>query len=98
MSIFAGIGMGSVQSATRALVGLFSPKSKVAEFYGFWGLSGKLSAILGLYSFGLLTYFTGSQKQAFLSVLGFFILGFLFLLWVKEKEGIQHALEYEKNQ
>ena len=33
----AGLGLGSLQSASRALVGLFSPVKKSAEFFAFWG-------------------------------------------------------------
>ncbi|MCI0611750.1 MFS transporter, partial [bacterium] len=34
----AGLGLGSSQSAARALVGMFSPVEKSGEFFGFWGL------------------------------------------------------------
>ncbi len=94
MANIAGIGIGSTQSATRALVGLFSPSHKLAEFYGFWGFFGKLSSILGLYSFGLLSYILNSQRLALLSTLILFILGLILLFLIKESEGISHAKEY----
>jgi MFS transporter, UMF1 family len=50
----AGLSLGSCQSATRTLVGLFSPLSRAAEFFGFWGLSLKLAGVVGLLSIGLL--------------------------------------------
>jgi UMF1 family MFS transporter len=50
----AGLGIGSTQSASRAMVGVLSPQAKAGEFFGFWGLAGKLAAIAGLLSFGLL--------------------------------------------
>ncbi|MFU8821055.1 MAG: MFS transporter [Gammaproteobacteria bacterium] len=50
----AGLSLGSCQSATRTLVGLFSPLSRAAEFFGFWGLSLKLAGMCGLLSIGLL--------------------------------------------
>ena len=36
----AGMGLGSTQSSSRAIVGMFSPESKSGEFFGLWGLSG----------------------------------------------------------
>ncbi len=95
MASMAGFGLGSTQSATRAMVGLFSPKSKLAEFYGFWGVFGKLSSILGLYSFGLLSYMTLSKPLALLSTGAFFVVGFTMLLWVNEKKGIHQSKSYD---
>ena len=94
ISFFAGIGTGGVQSSTRALVGLFSPESKLAEFYGFWGLFGKLASIPGLFVFGIMSNFFGTLKPGLLATAGFFIIGFILIYFVNEKEGRRHALEY----
>ncbi|HQI18079.1 MAG TPA: MFS transporter, partial [Leptospiraceae bacterium] len=45
----AGAGLGATQSAGRALVGVFSPESKAGEFFGLWGLIGKLAAAIGVF-------------------------------------------------
>ena len=37
----AGIAMGASQSAGRALVGLLSPATRRAEFFGLWGTGGQ---------------------------------------------------------
>jgi UMF1 family MFS transporter len=89
-----GVAIGSCQSASRALVGLFSPQEKSAEFFGFWGLAGKLASILGIYSFGLLAHLTGSRHTALLSVLGFFVAGFLLTLLVNEAGGRSAVAEW----
>jgi MFS-type transporter involved in bile tolerance (Atg22 family) len=47
-----GVCMGSSQSAGRALVGYLSPPAHTAEFFGLWGLTVKLSAILGPVTYG----------------------------------------------
>src|SRR4029077_12492444 len=36
IALAAGLGIGSLQSASRGLVGLFSPPEKSGEFFGFW--------------------------------------------------------------
>lgn len=90
----AGISMGASQSSARALVGLFSPKSKSAEFFGFWGFFGKLSAIIGLLSFGSMSYIFSSNRIAIVSTIFYFLLGIIILLFVNEKRGIKAASEY----
>jgi MFS transporter, UMF1 family len=55
----AGLSLGACQSSTRTLVGLFSPLSRAAEYFGFWGLSMKLSGAAGLLAIGLLQAMVG---------------------------------------
>jgi len=90
----AGIAMGSSQSSARAMVGIFSPKSKSAEFFGFWGFSGKLSAIMGILSFGIMSYIFSSNRFAILSTLFYFLIGMIIMLFVSEKGGREAALNF----
>lgn len=75
----AGVAMGSSQAASRTLMAELTPPSREAEFFGFYGLCGKFSAIIGPLQFGLVTLITGSQRLAVLSVSVFFIVGWLLL-------------------
>ena len=86
----AGIGLGATQSASRAIVGLFSPESKSAEFFGFWGLSGKLAAIIGILSLGIMQTYLGLQNAILLCSL-FFLLAFIVNLAVNYRHGISTA-------
>ena len=83
VAMVAGIGLGSVQSASRSLMAMFIPEGKSAEFYGFYGICGKLSAILGPVTFGAVSVLAGSQRVAVLSVLIFFLLGMATLATVR---------------
>jgi len=88
-----GVALGSSQSAGRALVGQFSPPARTAEFFGLWGLAGKLAAIVGPVSYGLVTYFShGDHRLALLATTVFFIAGFLLLMTVDERRGRAAAL------
>ncbi len=58
----AGMSLGSCQSATRTLVGLFAPKGRTAEFFGFWGMALKLSGFCGVLFIGLLQLALGLHK------------------------------------
>lgn len=83
-----GLALGSSQSAGRALVGQFSPPERAAEFFGLWGLAGKLAAVIGPLVYGLVTFLThGDHRQALLSTCVFFIAGLLLLLTVNERRG-----------
>jgi MFS transporter, UMF1 family len=83
-----GVALGSSQSSGRALIGQFSPPARAAEFFGLWGLAGKLAAIVGPLSYGLITYLTaGNHRLAILSTVAFFIAGLVVLTTVHEQRG-----------
>ncbi|MDO8960438.1 MAG: MFS transporter [Rhodocyclaceae bacterium] len=89
----AGLCLGAAQSAGRALVGLLAPPSRLAEFYGFWGLSVKLSAIMGPLTYGVVTWVTGGDHRSALLLTGsFFIVGLILLAGVKVARGRRAAL------
>ncbi len=85
VGLIAGVAMGSSQAASRALMGRLIPENMEAEFYGFYALTGKFSAIMGPLLFGLTSLVTGSQRIAVLSVLIFFITGYVLLQRVDEQ-------------
>ena len=87
----AGVAIGASQSSGRAMVGLFSPKDKQAEFFGFWGFFGKVASIFGIYIYGFLANLTGSRRVAVLSTVVFFLAGLVILVFVDEKKGIEAA-------
>ncbi|TAM44242.1 MAG: MFS transporter [Gammaproteobacteria bacterium] len=83
-----GLALGSSQSAGRALVGLFSPPARAAEFFGLWGLAGKLAAIVGPITYGLIAWVShGNHRLALVSTATFFVVGLVLLLTVNEARG-----------
>lgn len=90
----AGLGLGATQSAGRAIVGIFSPESKSGEFFGFWGQSSKLSAIVGVLGTGLLQNMIGLQKAILFTVV-LFILGMIVSFYVNEARDRKMAAEHE---
>lgn len=87
VALAAGLGIGSLQSASRALVGLFSPVGKNGEFFGFWGLAGKGAFIVGPFVFGLLSSATGSQRLAIGINALFFVAGSIGMTRIDERRG-----------
>ncbi|MHB9034969.1 MAG: MFS transporter, partial [Anaerolineae bacterium] len=43
----AGFAMAGVQSVSRTMVGIITPKGKSAEFYGFYSVAGRTSSFIG---------------------------------------------------
>jgi UMF1 family MFS transporter len=89
----AGLCLGASQSAARALVGIFSPSSRRAEFFGLWGLAVKLSSILGPITYGLVSWISrGDHRLAMLITGGYFLIGLVILMRVDVQRGQQAAL------
>jgi MFS transporter, UMF1 family len=91
VALFAGLGIGSLQSASRGVVGMFSPPEKAAEFFGFWGLAGKSAYMVGPFAFGLIAEAAGSQRVAMLSTAAFFVAGLVGMAFVDERRGLAEA-------
>lgn len=79
----AGLGLGTVQSASRAFYAQFIPKGQEAEYFGVYALVGKSSAIIGPLVFGYLSSAFSSQRPAILSVSLFFLAGLLIVKTIK---------------
>jgi UMF1 family MFS transporter len=89
--IAMGIFAGPNQSASRSLMGRFIPPARETEFYGFFALTGKLTAFLGPALFGWLTLAFNSQRAGIAAVLVLFLIGGVILVKVDEREGIATA-------
>lgn len=84
LALTAGMVLGSVQSASRAMFAYFIPQGREGEYFGLYSLVGKSSAILGPMLFGFVSVATSSQRLAVLSVAAFFVLGLVILCQVRQ--------------
>lgn len=92
----AGLCLGASQSAGRALVGYFSPSSRLAEFFGLWGFAVKLSSILGPVTYGLVSWISGGDHRLAMLISGsYFIIGLAILMSVNIRRGRAAALRDE---
>jgi UMF1 family MFS transporter len=84
VALAAGVAMGSSQSASRSLMALLTPRSREAEFFGFYdGLCGKASAVVGPLLYGIVADLTG-ERVASLAIGLFFVAGLILLQGVIE--------------
>jgi UMF1 family MFS transporter len=94
-AVIAGLCMGSSQSAGRAIVGVFAPRERLAEFYALWAFAVSLASIAGPVTYGLVTWVTaGNHRLAILSTAAFFVAGWLLLRPVDVERGRQTALAH----
>lgn len=83
IAIIAGLGLGTIQAASRAFYTQFIPQGNETEYFGVYAMIGKSSAIIGPLLFGYISAATGSQRPAILFVSIFFMLGLVILKLVK---------------
>ncbi len=90
-----GVAMvqGGSQALSRSLVGKLMPKSKSAEFYGFFSVSEKFNTVVGPALMALVSQLTGSGRWGIVSLVIFFIAGILMLRGVNVERGIARAEE-----
>jgi UMF1 family MFS transporter len=92
-----GLCLGASQSGGRALVGLLTPPSRLAEFFGLWGLAVKLGSIAGPLTYGVTTWLTsGDHRRALLLTGGYFVVGLILLTGVRVTRGRRVALRWER--
>lgn len=97
-----GIGLGGIGTASRSMVAKFSPKLQTAEFFGLWGFTYKLAAVVGVLLFATVKaqlggWFAGispvgnANSPALLLLAAFFVAGFILTLRVNELSGVRAA-------
>jgi UMF1 family MFS transporter len=89
LGALAGLVMGGSQAASRSLQGIFTPDANSAEFFAFFGVSGKFASVFGPLIYGILIATTGSVRSGILSILLFFVAGMAILWTVDEKKGME---------
>ncbi|MCB0354460.1 MAG: MFS transporter [Bdellovibrionales bacterium] len=85
LAIFVGLFQGGVQALSRSYYGSLIPQEKSAEFFGFYNLVGKCTAILGPTAVGILGVWLHSDRLGILALAGLFAAGGGFLLFVREE-------------
>lgn len=88
-----GVAMvqGGSQALSRSLVGQLMPKSKSAEFYGFFSVSEKFNTVIGPAMMALITSLTGNPRFGIVSLALFFIVGIIMLRKVNIERGVAQA-------
>jgi UMF1 family MFS transporter len=91
MAALIGLVLGGAQAISRSLFASLIPPGKNAEFFAFFALSSKFSAMFGPLIYGVMLLLTGSTREALLSLVAFFVLGGAILGFVNVRRGREQA-------
>jgi UMF1 family MFS transporter len=95
LAVTIGLVLGGIQSLSRSLYARFVPSNKAAEFFGFYNMLGKFSAVMGPVMMGWVAVLTGNPRYSIISVIVLFVIGLVFLTRVDEAAGHRAAQELE---
>ncbi|MHA5047304.1 MFS transporter [Streptomyces sp. SD15] len=89
----AGIGLvlGGSQALSRSLFSHLVPSGKEAEYFSAYEMSDRGMSWLGPLLFGLTYQLTGSYRDAILSLVAFFVIGFVLLARVPVRAAVRDA-------
>jgi len=95
-AIGIGIFVGPNQSASRSLMARLVPLGKQSEFFGFFAVSGKVTAFIGPFLLGGVTAWADSQRAGVATVIAFFVIGSGLLARVDVARGLDDASATER--
>ncbi len=82
-AILVGLVAGPLNASSRSLMARLSPEGKMAQFFGFYALSGKATSWAPPIGITIVTSLTGIPRLSIAVVLPFLLVGLIVLLRVK---------------
>ena len=79
-----GAAGGPLQAASRTLLIRMAPKDRVAQYFGLFALTGKVTSFVGPLLIGAITAVTASQKAGMAVLVLFFVAGLALLARVRD--------------
>jgi MFS transporter, UMF1 family len=86
-----GLVQGGTQALSRSLFSQLIPLGKEAEYFGFYEISDRGTSWLGPLAFGLAYQLTGSYRIAIISLVVFFVAGFIALAALPMRRAVVEA-------
>jgi MFS transporter, UMF1 family len=79
-----GAAGGPLQAASRTLLIRLAPKDRIAQYFGLFALTGKVTSFIGPLLIGAITAATASQKAGMAVLVVFFVAGLALLMRVRD--------------
>jgi UMF1 family MFS transporter len=79
-----GAAGGPLQAASRTLLIRLAPKDRIAQYFGLFALTGKVTSFVGPLLIGVITAVTASQKAGMAVLVLFFVAGLALLRRVRD--------------
>lgn len=97
VAILVGLFQGGIQSVSRSYFAKLIPdKADSNEFFGFFSVFSKFSAILGPIAVSVIIMITGETRYGILGLIPLMLLGAIFLAFVKDPESEKNMLASKK--
>jgi len=85
LGAMVGFCLGATQALSRSYFSRFVPEGREAEYFGFYSVFAKFSAIGGPLLFALIRQVTGSARLSILALGLFFLIGLILLALLREE-------------
>lgn len=79
-----GMAGGPLQAASRTLLIRMAPKDRIAQYFGLFALTGKVTSFVGPLLVGIVTAVTANQKAGMAVLVLFFVAGLALLSRVRD--------------
>ena len=84
-----GAAGGPLQAASRTLLIRMAPKDRIAQYFGLFALTGKVTSFIGPLLIGRSPPITASQKAGMAVLVVFFAAGLALLVRVRENSSLK---------
>ncbi|WP_338694293.1 MFS transporter [Streptomyces sp. Q6] len=91
LAVGIGLVLGGTQALSRSLFSHLVPPGKEAEYFSAYEMSDRGMSWLGPLVFGLAYQLTGSYRDAIVSLVAFFLVGFVLLARVPVRQAVRDA-------
>lgn len=91
LAALIAIVLGGSQALSRSLFSRMIPDGKEASFFGLYEVSERGTSWMGPLLFSIVIARTGSYRQALLSLIVFFVIGLLVLVFTDTEKGVHEA-------
>lgn len=81
-----GSAQGGIQALSRSYFAKIIPKEKSNEFFGFYNIFGKFSAIMGPTLMSFTTAVTGNARWSIIGIIPLFLVGFIIFIRLPVEE------------
>jgi MFS transporter, UMF1 family len=88
LAAFIGFVLGGSQALSRSLYSQMIPRGEEAEYFSLYEISERGTSWLGAVTFATVNQLTGSYRAAILSLVAFFVVGFVLLAAVNVRRAI----------
>ena len=87
VAVCVGLVMGGIQSLSRSTYSKMLPETKDhTSYFSFYDVCEKMSIVLGMICFALITENSSTMRTPILALIVFFVLGFLLLLRIPKMQ------------